>query len=141
MKKGQRLKVKGQRHPQGGFIAFTSMIVIAAVVLAVSVSVALLGVGEVNAAFSYKKGQEALKAAEGCMDNTLLRLRDDASFSSETLSLGDASCTISVSGSGASKTIDVTATIAVPPDYTRKLQVTTKRTGNSINVLTWSEVE
>ena len=127
--------------PQAGFIALASMLVISAVTLAIATSVALLGVGEANTALGFKKGQEVLKNAEGCGEEALLRLRDNASYSGGSLSVGNGSCTISISGTGSDKTIDVEAAIAGPPEYVRKIQLVVKRTGNSINIISWQEVE
>lgn len=128
-------------NSKNGFIALTSILVISAVALAVTVSISLLGVGEAKSSLDFKKGQEALKIAEGCVEEALLRLRDDASYSGGSLNVGNGSCTINISGTGSDRTIDVSATLSVPPDYVKKLQITAKRIGNSINSITWQEVE
>lgn len=124
-----------------GFVAFTSLLVISAVALIVAISIALLGIGESRASLDFKKGQEVLKAAEGCVEEALLRLRDSGLYSGGALNVGDGSCNIVISGSGSSRTITVEATISDPPDYVRNIEVTVKRTGNSINILTWQESE
>lgn len=130
---------------QKGFIALVSILVISAVALTVSVSIALLGVGEASSSLSFKKGQESLKVAESCIEEALIRLRDNASYdpagASTTLPDLAGSCTIDVSGTGVNRTIDVTSTISAGPDYTKKIQVTAKRAGNSINITGWAEVE
>lgn len=53
--------------------------------------------------------------------------------------VGDGSCVISINGVGSSRTIDVTATITGSPEYVKNIQVTVKRVGNSINIISWSE--
>lgn len=124
-----------------GFVALVSLLVISAAVLVISTSISLLGVGESKASLDFKKGQETLKVAEGCAEEALLRLRDNASYTGGSLNVGDGSCTISISGTGADRTITITASISGPPQYTRKVQVTIKRAGNSINIISWVEVE
>lgn len=124
-----------------GFIALTSLLVISAAALAVAVSISLLGIGEAKSSLDFKKGQETLKIAEGCVEEALLRLRDNAGYSGGSLNVGDGSCTINISGTDSNWVIDVSAEITGPPDYVRSLQITVKRTGNSINILTWQEVE
>lgn len=126
---------------QSGFIAFTSLLVVSAVTLAIALSIPSLGLTEVNTSLSYKKSQEALKIAESCIEEALLRLRDTATYSGGTLTVGDGSCTATVSGSGSNRTIISTGTITGPPQYIKKIQVTIQRTGNSINLLTWQEIE
>lgn len=128
-------------HLRGGFIAFTSLLIISAVALSIAASISLLGVDEAKSSLSFKKGQEAVKLAEGCLEESLLRLRDNATYSGGSLNLGDGSCTISISGTGANKTITIEATITEPSNYIKNLSATVKRIGNSINLLTWQEIE
>lgn len=126
---------------KSGFIALTSILIIAAVILAISVSVPLLAIEEGKSALSFKKGRETLKIAEGCIEEAMLRLRDNANYTGGSLTVGDGSCTITVSGTGVNRTIDVEASITTPVDYIRNIRVAVKRVGNSINVLTWQEME
>jgi hypothetical protein len=130
------LKTKNQK----GFIALTSILIISTVALAVSVSISLLGVGEAKSSLDFKKGQETLKIAEGCIEEALIRIRNDDTYTGGSLNVGDGSCTISVSGTGSDRTVDVTATISGSSlDYIKRIQITTKIIGNSINILTWTE--
>ena len=122
-----------------GFIAFTSLLIISAVALAIAASISLLGVDEAKSSLSFKKGQESLKLAEGCLEEALIRLRDDNTYSGGSLNLGDGSCTIGVSGSGSDRTITIQSTISDPPDYIKNLTATVKLTGNSIKLVTWTE--
>lgn len=132
--------MKHKKHQQG-FIAFTSLLVVSAVTLAIAASISLLGIGEANTSLGFKKGQEALKVAEGCAEEALLRLRDNANYADSSLNVGNGSCNISISGTGRDRTINITATIFGPPNYVKKIQVTAKRAGSSINLISWQEVE
>jgi len=132
---------KGPASTQrGGFIAFTSLLVISAVALTIALSISLLGINEAKSSLDFKKGQETLKIAEGCLEEALIRLRDKVDYSGGSLNLGDGSCTISISGTGSDRTIDITATITGPPDYIKKLQAVIKRTGYAVNLISWQEV-
>lgn len=128
-------------HDSRGFIAFTSLLIISAVTLAIALSISLLGISAANTALGFKKGQETLKICEGCLEESLLRLRDNVNYSGGSLAVGNGNCTITVSGTGSSRTIDITSIIAGPPQYVKKIRATVKRTGNSLNLLTWLEVE
>lgn len=123
-----------------GLIAFTSLLIISAVALSISVSIVLLGIGEADNSLGFKKGQETLKIAEACIEETLLRLRDNAMYSGGSLNVGDGSCTMSISGSGSVRTIDVTATIIGPPRFVKSVRAIARRLGNSISITGWSEV-
>jgi hypothetical protein len=125
----------------GGYIALISILAISAVALAISVSISLLGVGEAKSSFDYRRGQETLKIAEGCVEETLLRLRNDSTYSGGSLNVGNGTCTINVSGAGADKTIDVSAQLTDLSSYTQNIQVMAKRTGNSITMVSWNQIE
>lgn len=129
-----------QKNNQSGLMAISSLLIISAVALAIAVSISLIGIGEAQNSLTYKKGAEVLKIAEGCAEEALLRLRDDVNYSGGSLQLGAGSCTISITDTGSDRTIDVTGTIAGPPQFMRSLQLTVKRTGQSIRVLTWQEI-
>lgn len=127
-------------NTNSGFVAFASLLVISAVVLIIALSAPLLSVTEITTSLGFAKGNESLAVAEGCAEEALLRLRDDVAYSGATINIGNGSCDISVSGAGANRTINIDATVSVPPDYVKHLEITVQRTGNSINVLTWQEV-
>ena len=135
-----KMQTPAAANNQSGFIAFISLIIISAVALAIAASISLLGIDEAKSSLSFKKGQEALKLAEGCLEESLLRLRDNSAYTGGSLNLGDGSCTISVSGSGSDRTINIQSTISDPPDYVKNLTATIKLTGNSIRLVTWQEI-
>ena len=126
---------------QKGFIAFTSILVITVVVLAIAVSTSILGIQEANTSLGAKKGIETLTIAESCAEEALLRLRDDAGYTGTVLPLpvGNGSCTIEVTGVGQNFIATSSATIAGPPAYKKKLQVTIKKGGDSVTVSDWRE--
>lgn len=130
-----------QYSHNSGFVAFTSILVISAVVLAIATSISLIGIGSVKSALSGKKGQEALKVAESCVEEGLLRLRDDGNYVGGTLNVGDGFCTISVGGSGVDRTIDAAGSLVGPPSFTKRIRVTLKKAGNSVNITGWQEIE
>jgi hypothetical protein len=125
---------------QTGFIAFTSLIVIAAVALAISTSVALMGIDSAKGALSLSKGQETFAIAKSCLEEALIRLRADTNYAGGNLNVGNGSCAISLSGTGANRTITSTATLTGPPSYVKTIQIAVKRAGGSINVLSWQEL-
>lgn len=127
------------RKAEQGLVAITSLLIISAVVLSVAISVSLLGVGGAQNSLTYKKGVETLKIAESCVEEGLLRLRDDVNYSGGTLQVGGGSCTIMVSGTGSNRTLNVTGRLPGPPSYERSIEVTVRRAGKSINLVTWQE--
>jgi hypothetical protein len=128
-------------HGQRGYIAFASLLVIAAVTLAVAVSTALLGLREAVTAFAFARGEETLKVAESCIEEALLRLRRSAKYTGGTLSVGEGSCTVTVSGSPSGVLLTSVGTIPGPPAFTKRILVSAKVVGNAVNILSWAEVE
>lgn len=123
-----------------GYIAFTSILVISAVVLAIAAGVSFMGISEANTFLGFKKGKEALYIADSCIEDALVRVRDSSTYSSGSLNVGDGSCTITVTRAGQNFTIDAEGLIAGPPQYRKKIRVTGVKTGYHVNVLTWSEI-
>lgn len=128
-----------------GFIAFTSLLIISAITLSIIVSISLLGVSEAAASLSFKKGQEAFQIAQSCAEEALLRLRDNAAWDPNASQIPlpglTGSCIVDIEASANDRTIDITATIPGPPEYVKKLELTAKRVGHSLNIIFWQEVE
>jgi cell division septation protein DedD len=130
---------KELRKNTQGFIAFTSLLVISAVTLAIAMSVTLMGISSANSSLGYQKGQTAVKIGESCLEETLLRLRNDGNFSGVSLSVGDGSCITTVSANGNIRTIWVTGTITGPPAFIKILNGVATRAGKSITLNSWTE--
>jgi hypothetical protein len=124
-----------------GFVAFLTILLVSAVVLSASVSVALLGVGEMSSSLSTRKSLEALKIAEACGEEALLRIRRSQSYTGGTLTFDRGSCTISATSSNSLYTATVSATLTGAPNFTRKLELSIQRAGNLVNLRNWREIE
>ena len=122
-----------------GYIAISSLLVIAVVTLAIGLSVTLLGVNEADSSLSVTKSIEANTIAQSCIEEAFLRLRDNASYTGGSLTVGNGSCTITVAGSGINRTITTVGTLVGPPSYVKRIQAIAKRSGNTINLVSWQE--
>lgn len=125
---------------KNGYIAFTSILIVSAVALLISVSMSILGIDEAKSSLTYKKGQETLKIAEGCLEEALIRIRDDVFYTSGSLNLPDGSCTINVSANGSEKTIDIVAVISGNPGYEKHLLVLTEFSAGDVVIKSWQEI-
>lgn len=124
---------------QSGLMAISSLLIISVVATAIAISISLIGVSEAQNSLTYKKGAEVLKISESCAEESLIRLRNDVNYAGGSLQLDGGYCTISISGTGSNRTIDIVGQIDGPPVFIRRLQLTVKRAGQSINILTWQE--
>lgn len=123
---------------QKGFIALVSLLIISAVALSIAVSIVIIGVGEADVAFSTRQGNEATQIAQSCVEEALFRLRGNNGYVGGSLSVGNGSCTITVSGT-TTKTITATATLSGPPSYQKQIVATAKQAGYSVVIQTWQE--
>ena len=121
---------------QRGVVTLATTVVIFFVALVLVLSVQFLGVGELLIGFEEGKSEQAFEFADSCVDEAVLRVKRNNSYTGGTLSLEDASCTIVVSGGGSTRTIDVSATVGT---ITRKIQTVVTITGSPFSHVSWEE--
>ncbi len=120
-----------------GFIALILVLVLGAAALGLALSSSGLGLGELDTAVLSARGGEVLAAAEGCLEDALERLRLNPSYSGSNLTLGEASCIITITGS-TTKTIEVQATLG---EVGKRLRATaTPGANNSLTLNSWEEL-
>lgn len=113
----------------------STVLIISAIVIAIAVSTSLIGIGEGKTGLLHFNGSNTLFLAEGCMEDALLKLRTNASYTGGTITRPEGSCSITVSGSG-TYTITVTTT---NQSTTRQIQTTATRSGK-VAISSWKEL-
>src|SRR5258708_39157195 len=63
-----------------GFVVISIVILLMAVVTAVSLTVALLSVGEAQSGFTLTQGENTLSFVEGCTEDALLKARASSTY-------------------------------------------------------------
>lgn len=121
-----------------GYIAFTSLLVISAIILSIVVTISLLGVDELKSTLSYKKGKETLELADACLDEYLIRISRDIT-PPNSLILEGGQCTIDTTGTGPEYTLRITA-VGNSLEYSRHLSITIRRRGTGVRVTNYQEV-
>ncbi|SRR6056297_585264 len=127
---GQKLK------KENGAAALLLILIIGTSAFLMAFTAAQLGWGEMEMGHGYSRGKQALFLAEGCLDEALRRLKVDSSYSGETLSFGEKSCIIEVSGTGSTRNIVATGTAF---SYTQRVEVDISLNGADININSWEE--
>jgi len=122
MKKGQALIT---------LLIFTAM--------AVTVTTAAVTVTIINsqATTKFSQGEEAMHVAEAGVENGILRLLRNRSYSGETLTVGGGSATITVSGLG---TVTITS-VGSSGDFKRTIQVVGTLANNIYSITSWNEID
>lgn len=122
---------------QRGFIAITSVIIIASVVLAISLSATYLSIGEGQSALSLTKGEQTLNQVESCVEEALFKIRQSPTYAGGTLNYPDGfSCSINVVNVANNYTVTVTN---LNSDYTRSIEAVVNRTGQ-LTITSWKEI-
>ena len=106
---------------QSGAIALISLLIIAAVTLAIGLSLNLLGLDEMRMGFRESKSSEAFHVAESCLEEAFMRLKRDANYTGGNLSIGAGSCNIVITANGTQRIINVSGTVS---QLIRKIQTT-----------------
>lgn len=119
-----------------GFIALSSILIISAVVLIISVSVSMLSIGEGQSGLALYKGEDNLNFVEGCMEDALLKARANVNYSGGNITRPEGACVVVVSKVGSTWTMTTTSSTTF---YKRTIQTVFTR-ANSITITSWKEI-
>jgi hypothetical protein len=122
---------------QKGYIALATIIIITAVVLAISSTVAFLAIGEAQSGLALFKGEDAITFSEGCMNDALLKARSDANYTGGNITRPEGTCIITVSKAGNLWTLTATTSVTT---YKRTIQAIINRQSTGITLTSWQEI-
>jgi hypothetical protein len=127
------------RSRYNGFVTLLSVLILAAVSTAVSVSLLVLGLASSRTSFSLQQLHEAKSLADTCAETALQKVRDTTSFSGTGgVNLGTGSCSYTVTAqSGEQRTITASGVVG---SLTRKVKITITQINPSITISAWQEV-
>lgn len=108
---GQLQRRSGGDGAPSGFILTIVVIVIAAAFVVLTVGAATRTLTQLDVGVTAATGSAATSASDGCVEEALLQLRRDSAYVGGTATVGDATCTIGVSGTGGSRTLTVTGAV------------------------------
>lgn len=120
-----------------GFAAITTILILSAVVLAISTTVTLLSIDEVQSSLSLFKGEDNLDLVEGCTEDYLLKIRADAGFAATNITRPEGECQITITSGNPNWDITVEA---IGTNYQRKIRVVFVRNSTGINLTSWKEI-
>lgn len=124
------------RHSLRGQVLLITVLIVGMIVLVVGMSLALSGISEVSSGTDERQSFKAAALADGCAQESLLRLSRSTGFTGGTLTTGNGLCTMAVTGSG-TWLIRVSATV---DQWTRGLQVRAGSASGRIVILDWKHV-
>jgi Na+-transporting NADH:ubiquinone oxidoreductase subunit NqrC len=113
------------------------LLVLVSVALIITTASVIIMTVNNTAATRFDRGQVVLDVAESGMENALMRMLRDPNYIGETLTIGEGSAVITVSGSGFPKTITSKGTVGIT---VRTIQTQVDSTNNVLSVVSWREV-
>jgi len=124
---------------EAGYVALIAVLVIGAAAVAISLALLTTGIDSQRSALVSQQSKQAHGLAVACANEALQQVHDASSFTgSNNLSLGQGSCTYTVTNTGAStRTIIASGTVG---DVVRKVQAYVTINASSISVTLWQEV-
>lgn len=112
----------------------TLLVFIAVAVIITSAATALIIINS-QTSLSLNLGQEAYQVAESGIENALLRLLRDPAYAGETLTVGQGTATIIVTGANP---YTLTST-GIMGNFSRRLQTTAQFSSGILSVTSWQE--
>lgn len=120
-----------------GYIAFSTILIVSVVVLAIAVTSSLVSLGEAQSSFAQYNGESTLQFVEGCAEDALLKVRANAAYAGGSITRPEGTCTITITGAGNPKTLTATTTNT---SYKRTVQIVYNRTGTGVTLVSWREI-
>jgi Flp pilus assembly pilin Flp len=114
------------KNEQGAAAIMVTIIMLVVATLIVSTT-ALIGLDDLEIGYSAQVGEDALLSAESCLEEAYVRLTRNSSYTGGSLNVGDATCTITVTGTPCG-TCTITAE-ATQAEFTRTLEATVSASG------------
>ena len=101
-----------------GFIMMITLIIIAAILSVIVVSVSLSSITELETSDTSLQGERTRYYVEGCLQEALIQLNMDNSYGGGVLNLFGVACAVNIAGSGNNRTVTVIGGIG---DYTHEI--------------------
>lgn len=116
--------------------ALITLLFFALITIIVTSSAVVMIIINSGAVTTVQQGNDAYSIAESGVENALLRLLRNPSYTSEVLTIGGGTATITVTGT-TTKTIISRGRIG---NFERSIQVTATYTNNILTVTSWDEI-
>jgi hypothetical protein len=122
-----------------GYVALIAVLIVGAVSVAVSLALLTIGTDSQRAALVEQQSKQARTLAVTCSEEALQQIHDTTTFTgTNNLSLGQGSCTYTVSNTGGNtRSIATSATVG---SVVRKIQLYVTIGTSSISITSWQEV-
>lgn len=122
-------------HFQRGVVALITVIIMGATLLTIGLAIAFVSQTELLIAAGAGRERQALAVAMSCLEEAVHRLKLNSSYAGGTIPIDTYSCTVTVSGTGSTRTVSSTSTVDV---YTKGAVATlTLKQNAALNANAW----
>ena len=118
---------------QQGYIALIALLIVAAAGITIGLAVSLAGLDQIQASYGASQAVRARGLASACLEDGLLRLRQDWADYNGGLSIGADSCILTATVNGNSATVSATGTVGM---YRHRIEVSVS---SDLSVSNWQE--
>jgi hypothetical protein len=123
-------------HSKRGVVALITVIIMGAMLLSLGVSAAFLSQTQLIITAGTGRQREAFALATTCVEEAVHRLKTNSSYTGGTIPIDANTCTVTVAGSGSTRTVTASSTVDV---YTKGITVTlTLKQNAALNSQAWS---
>ena len=120
---------------KSGYASIMTVLVVMAIVLLSMGLVSKRYLGWGRESLGVRKYLELKAGVMGCLDEALLRIRNDWEYGGESLEVGRVRCEIGVTGSGQDRVIEVKGRLNSLVDYRLNIEAEIKRKGFGVNLV------
>ncbi|EKD33410.1 MAG: hypothetical protein ACD_76C00036G0003 [uncultured bacterium] len=121
-----------------GFASLATVVVIFFTALLLAISIQFIGLGQIQLGFSNVLSVQSQTLSDGCLSEALIRLKENQSYTGGTVTVGNDSCTIVVTGSGLTRTINTTG--IVNNIIERRIEANITFVGSRPTIDSWEEL-
>ncbi len=115
-------------------IATTIIVLFTALVIAVSIQ--YQSIGELVMSYGDQQSEQSFELAQSCINEALMRVKTNNNYTGGSYVIGSGSCVLSVSGSGATRTLSISATVG---QSIRKIIANISISATDISITGWKE--
>lgn len=139
MRKSETINIAMNFSFQKGYIALITVLIVMAVVLTATSTLALLAIGEAQSGFALFQGENTLQFVEGCTEDALLKIRANSSLSGTFLiTRPEGTCSVTIASVvGARWVVTITTQ---DTKYVRSIQIVFDRNPTGISLVSWKEI-
>lgn len=125
-----------------GYVALSLVLVMLAVIIVLTLTMTYSAVGEAQSGLALFQGEENLQQAEGCLEDYILKIRSNPSFTAQNIDHPDNSggiitCTITINSGNPNWDITVSTQTT---NYKRNVRITFTRASTGITLVSWGEI-